>query len=145
MIFYKEYIFLLIFFLVKFGEILLETFINFINSDIQFVIKFFSELYRGCFDGWQSTRVLSDYVGCRTQIQNGRMSEWCFCDEHLCNEGSMQAMKQLDPYVMPYHVTKRPTVHRHPVVHHYYGERERTNIPSTRRPSKLLQSGEQGK
>ncbi len=45
----------------------------------------FTEIYRGCFDGWTSSAVQSDYSGCRRQFYLGRVVQWCFCNKKLCN------------------------------------------------------------
>ena len=60
-------------------------------------------IYRGCADGWTSSSIETDYVGCRVQSMWGRDVEWCFCTESLCNGDSMTRISdkynaQLEPF-----------------------------------------------
>ena len=48
--------------------------------------------FRGCADGWVSSGVLLDYVGCQTQSMWQRDVEWCFCDASLCNGDSIESI-----------------------------------------------------
>ncbi|GAB1597727.1 uncharacterized protein LOC115210196 [Argonauta hians] len=52
--------------------------------------------YRGCTDGWQSTSVNYNYVGCRNQTIFDRTVEWCFCDSSLCNTVSINTLRELN-------------------------------------------------
>ena len=57
----------------------------------------FTELYRGCFDGWMGTLIKTDYEGCRLQYYINKFVEWCFCTKDRCNGASMSTVAQLDP------------------------------------------------
>ncbi|XP_046374705.1 uncharacterized protein LOC124147902 [Haliotis rufescens] len=69
-----------------------------------FVRKQGDVTYRGCADGWTSSVIKHDYVGCRTQMLWGKPVEWCFCTASLCNGDSMDdiKIKYLNPNPHPF-------------------------------------------
>lgn len=50
---------------------------------------FVSEIYRGCFDGWVGTTVMSNYEGCSIQYYMNTAVTWCFCSSPRCNQVSL--------------------------------------------------------
>ena len=82
----------------------------------------FTEIYRGCFDGWTSSAVQSDYSGCRRQFYLGRVVQWCFCNKKLCNGynkhlfffcvynfcGELNCLHRKDAYIYIYIYTSHP-------------------------------------
>ncbi|ELT97825.1 hypothetical protein CAPTEDRAFT_217221 [Capitella teleta] len=54
-----------------------------------FIRQDLNKVYRGCFDGWLTTRIQHNYTGCQVQYYFGVQVTWCFCDKGLCNGGSM--------------------------------------------------------
>ncbi|KAK7485988.1 hypothetical protein BaRGS_00022740 [Batillaria attramentaria] len=65
-------------------------------------------IYRGCADGWTSSVIDTNYVGCRSQEMWDRTVEWCFCTASLCNGDSMQSIKDKyqPPAFEPFKVTE---------------------------------------
>ncbi|KAK7091675.1 hypothetical protein V1264_009329 [Littorina saxatilis] len=59
-----------------------------------FVRKDKGVIYRGCADGWTSSIIDTNYVGCRVQQMWNREVEWCFCTASLCNGDSMSQINE---------------------------------------------------
>ena len=67
------------------------------------------ETYRGCFDGWITTKVKADYNGCRRQYYMNKAVDWCFCKFDLCNGVSIDnlgAYKGEEPLRIEKYVNK---------------------------------------